>query len=179
MATNIRSAALVCVQALALLLAQGCKRNETAPPESVQEPGALATTIHVADPRVSAQLVSGWYEVEQSAWRWTAGRFSVNLRPPRSAAANGAVLQLKFSIPDVLIQKLGPVTLSASVNGAPLTPETYAQAGEFVYARDVPAQALQGAAVKVDFLLDKTLPPSSVDKRELGVIATTAGFESK
>jgi hypothetical protein len=33
--------------------------------------------------------------------------------------------------------------------------------------------------VKVDFALDKTLPPGPVDKRELGVVAQSVGIAGK
>ena len=139
----------------------------------------LASVVHVADPRVSAQLVSGFYGIEGNAWRWTAGKFTVLLRPPRGAAQNGAMLQVKFSVPDPVIARLKTVSLSASVAGTKLPPETYTQAGEFTYSRELPAAALAGDAVKVDFALDKAIPPGAVDQRELGVVVTTVGLEPK
>jgi hypothetical protein len=65
------------------------------------------------------------------------------------------------------------------VNESELSPETYTQAGEFTYSRDVPAKLLSGDSVKVEFFLDKSLPPGAGDLRELGVVVTSAGLESK
>jgi hypothetical protein len=65
------------------------------------------------------------------------------------------------------------------VNGTPLSPESYTQPGEFTYTRDVPANLLVSELAKVDFSLDKTMPPSGSDQRELGVVVTTVGFEPK
>jgi len=103
----------------------------------------------------------------------------VLLRPPRTAAANGAVLQLKFAIPDAVLTKMRGVSLSAYVNGTALAPETYTQSGQFVYSRDVPANLLTGDVARVDFSLDKTIPPSGADKRELGVVVTLIGFQPR
>ena len=133
----------------------------------------------MADARSSQQLLKGWHNVEQNAWRWTEGKFSVLLRAPRSAATEGAVLQFKFAMPDAVIGKLKKVTLSAKVNNTALEPETFTQAGEFTYSRQVPAQALKGDSVQVDFALDQFLPPGTVDARELGVIAMMVGLEPK
>lgn len=171
----------LCVSALIVILAfAGCKgwRNSRTRLTEEETP-TLATMLHVADPRASTQLVSGFYDLEQNAWRWTKGHFSVILRSPRGAAQNGAVLQLKFTIPDVVISKLRSITLSASIAGTALPPETYAHSGQFIYTRDVPAKLLATDTVKVDFALNKSLPPGSNDQRELGVVVSTVGFEAK
>ena len=107
------------------------------------------------------------------------GQFTVALRPPRNAALKGATLHLKFTIPEAVVAKLKTMSLSASVNGTALSPETYTQPGEFDYSRDVDPKLLTGDAVNVDFTLDKFLPAGMVETRELGVIATSVGFEAK
>ena len=156
-----------------------CKRHPRVTVQTEEEGPLLATIVHVADPRASAQLLSGFYGVEQNSWRWTAGKFSVVLRPPRTAAAKGATLQLKFTVPEVVIAKLKAMSLSASVNGIPLSPESYTLPGEFTYTRDVAANLLAGESAKVDFSLDKTMPPSGSDERELGVVVSSVGLEPK
>lgn len=175
-----RPAMAAAILALSLTFApMGCKRRRRVTVATVEEASALASVVATADPHAAAQLVSGFYGVEQNSWRWTAGRFSVLLRPPRSAATNGAVLQLKFTIPDVAISKMKNVSLSAYVNGTALAPETYKQAGQFIYSRDVPANLLTGDVARVDFSLDKTMPPTAADRRELGVVATMVGLQPK
>ena len=129
--------------------------------------------------RSASQLVSGFYDIEQNSWRWTARQFSVLLRPPRNAVQKGGVLKLKFSVPGPVLAKLKALSLSASLGGLDLSPETYTQAGEFTYSRDVSGAVLAGDAVKVDFSLDKALPPDAVDQRELGVIVSNVGLEPK
>jgi hypothetical protein len=166
--------------ALLCLAPAGCRsRRKVNVQQTEEEAPSLASMVHVADPKVSAQLVNGFYGVEQNAWRWTAGKFSVLLRPPRGAAQKGATLQLKFAVPDPIIAKLKAISLAASIGGKPLSPETYTQPGEFTYSRDVAADLLTGEAVKVDFALDKTLPPANGDQRELGVVVSVVGFEAK
>jgi len=97
----------------------------------------------------------------------------------RWADANGATLMLKFVLPDVVVQKLGPVTLSAKIGSTTLTPEKFSTAGEQIYSRPVPAEALKADAVTVEFALDKALPPTGEDIRQLGVIVNMVGFEVK
>jgi hypothetical protein len=161
--------------------APGCKRKQKIQVvETEEEPEAgLVSTVHVADPAAGQQLLKGFHGVEQGAWRWTMGKFSVLLRPPRTAPAKGALLQLKLAVPDPVIDKLKSVTLSATVNGVALAPETYAQPGEYTYTRDVPARALQGEAVQVDFALDRFLAPGVADARELGIVVSMVGLEPK
>jgi hypothetical protein len=175
-----RSAVSAAILIVTLAIAPaGCKRHRRVTVQTVEEAPALASVVAAADPHVASQFVSGFYGVEQNAWRWTAGRFSVLLRPPRTAAANGAVLQLKFAIPDVARSNMKAVSLSAYVNGMPLAPERYIQAGQFIYSREVPANLLAGDVARVDFSLDKTMPPSAADRRELGVVVSMVGFQPK
>lgn len=171
---------IVVTVAATLVLAAGCKRSERARVQHTEEEAPrLATAVHVADPRSAAQLVSGFHDVEQNAWRWTAGKFTVMLRTPRGAAEKGAVLRLKFSVPEPVLAKLKTISLGASIDGTTLTPETFTQPGEFTYEREVPAALMARETAKIDFFLDKALPPGTVDQRELGVIVSSVGLESK
>jgi hypothetical protein len=60
----------------------------------------------------------------------------------------------------------------------PLKTVTYDKPGAEVFTADVPPAALTGDTVKIDFALDKTIPPE-VDKRSLGLVATSIGLASK
>jgi hypothetical protein len=164
-----------------MLAGGACKRRQqrVQMQQTEEEPPLMATLVHMADPRSSAQLVSGFYDIEQNAWRWTAGKFSVVLRTPRGAAQKGAVLRLQFAVPAVVTSRLNAVSLQATVGGVKLPPETYSKSGEFTYTRDVPAAALASENTRVDFALDKYLAAGMVESRELGVIASSVGLESK
>jgi hypothetical protein len=143
----------------------------------------LASTVPMNDPKAAAQLLTGFYPIENNAWRWTAGKFSVRLRTPPGAGQSGtgqsgAALSFSFAIPDVVIRKDKNITLAASVNGMALKSTTYNAPGTYAFSADVPASALAADNVTVDFALDKTMQPEG-DKRELGVIAISVGLSGK
>jgi hypothetical protein len=154
------------------LCAAACRKTE---PDlsgfTEEEPPHLSSLIQMADPRVASQLLSGWHQVEQNAWRWTARSFAAVLRPPPGSAALGATLRFQLSVPMVVIKTLEFVTLSASITSFQLSPETYLRPCDAVYARDIPPGILSGDSVRVDFMLDKAIAPKQADGRELGVIA--------
>ena len=167
------------VAALALLAfvfgPAGCRRKKKG---KAREDG-LASVINLADPADSAQIVRGFSNVEADAWRWSTSKFAVVLRPPVGAAQSGAKLELNFTLHEAVVGKLGPVTVSAMVNGTALAPETFSQAGDFVYSREVPASALGPDVVTVELTTDKFLPPTEKDKRELALIVKTIGLVAK
>jgi len=162
-----------------LAAAGGCKRGPSKSQATVEEAPAVSSVLQTADPKAAPQLLKGFYDVEAGSWRWTAGKFSVSLSPPAGAPERGARLILRLTVPDPVIQKAGPVKLSASVEGTPLAGETFSKPGQYVFSRDVPASALGKRVVVVDFALDKFLPPSGSDERELGVVVSAVGFEAK
>ncbi len=167
-----------CVGILLAALAglSGCRQPDAVPVETSDEPVVAVrvdSAVYVADPASADQLKSGFHAVEQNAWRWTEREFSVVLGPPQGAAEFGALLEFRLAIPDAVISMLSPLTLSAVVGGVSLAPETYSRAGEFIYSREIPPSALAGDAVTIDFSLDKAIQPGKVDRRELGVIASS------
>ena len=167
------------VAAFALLalvgVSEGCRRKKNA---KVREDG-LASVVNVADPGDSAQLVRGFSNVEADAWRWSTSKFALVLRPPLGASQSGAKLEMKFTLHEVVVNKLGPVTVSATVNGTAVGSETYSQPGDYLYAHDVPATALGADVVQVEFSTDKALAPTDQDKRELALIVKTIGLVTK
>ena len=176
----IGRAAISVLAGAVLFIPDGCKRQEKVPLQLTEEESPpLASTLHVADPRASSQLLNGFHTVEQNAWRWTMQKFAVSLRLPGGAAEKGATLQLNLTIPETLIQKLKTITLTAAADGVSLKEETYTKAGNYVYSRDVPKKVLSQEAVRVDFALDKSFVPGQVERRQLGVVVTTVGFELK
>src|SRR5258708_29753569 len=153
------------------------KRKWTTP-EPLTQQSFLGSSINISDPASSTQLLSGFYGVEDT-WRWTKKDFSVALGRPGTAAEKGAKINLVFAIPDMVIQKLKSITLYAAVNEVKLPSETYTKPGDYTYSRDLPPASFTAEKVKVDFHLDKALPPSTTDGRELGIIVSAIGFESK
>jgi hypothetical protein len=166
-----------CLVVFAALMAPACKRKERTRVETIEEPFTLKSMIAMSDPRAAVQLVNGFYDVEFNAWRWTAGKFAVNLRPPTSSVQTGATLVMRFSVPQAVLDKLKSVTLSAKTGTVELGSETYSSAGEYVFKKEVPGAALAGESVIFSFELDKALPPGTVDQRELGLIVSSIGLE--
>jgi hypothetical protein len=162
-----------------LLAAPACKHQDVHVTDTIEEPPQLASTVRMGDRTMAHQLVSGFYDIESNAWRWTQQKFAVNLRPPAHSAQQGAVLELHLTVPRTSIDKLGSITLSATIDATALAPEAYSKAGDYTYRRDVPANLLPAGAVRVDFQLDKAVPPGDVDKRELGIVATSVRLVSK
>jgi hypothetical protein len=156
-----------------------CKQKRPAAATSAVEAKRIASTVQMGDPRAAGQLISGFYDIEENAWRWTGKQFVVELGTPLGAAGRGATLQLQFTIPQVVIEKNGSVTLSASVDGNVLPPETFTTAGEHTYKRDVPAGLFGGDSVKASFELDKAMPPAGGDQRVLGIVANSAALIRK
>ncbi len=161
---------------LAFALAPACHRATPLVPTIEDGNLPALSKLEVKDPRVEIQLLNGFHQVEQGSWRWTKGKFSVILGAPEGAAQKGARLDLSFSVPDLVISRRGPVTLAAAVEGRPLDPQTYAQAGQYTYVREAPAAAFAGGPVKVDFAVDKFLAAGELDGRELGLIVKSVAL---
>lgn len=155
-----------------------CSRRASLAGETEEEPPRLPSSIHTADARASSQLVSGWHAIEQNAWRWTTKQFAVVLGTPRGAVRNGGILRVAFTVPDVVIARLGSISLSASIREVALAPELYGRQGDYVYERQVPAAAFSADSVRVDFALSKAIPPGD-DQRELGLVVNRISLESK
>jgi len=152
-----------------------CRRKK-ADNEDTNRPAMM---LAMNDPRTSIQLVHGFYALESGTWRWTEKTFAASLRVPPDGAQNGARLLMKATIPQRQIDQLGPMTLSASVNGTGVPPETFAHAGDFLYERDVPAAAFSQDIATVEFSLDKVAPAPPPDQRQLGIVVISVGFMRK
>jgi len=156
--------------ALPLLLLAGCHR--------VQAPASL---IRMGDPAIANQLLSGLYDVEgqgENEWRWSGSEFSVALGTP-AAPQDGARLRVRLYFPETQVQKLGPITLTAFVDGEPLAPETYAAGGSYDFVRDVPACFLHTSELPVRFSFDPYEAKSSADGRDLGAVVSMVELEAK
>lgn len=175
MATKQSRGVLALLLAVIVLAGPACRsRKQTG--EMEDAPG-MVSVLPMNDPHTQHQLVSGFYGLESGVWRWTGPKFSVNLLPPPQSATRGCKLILKLVIPEPVIKNLNSVTLSAKVGDTSLAPETYNHTGDYSYTRDVPSSALGANSVRVDFWLDKFLPPSGDDKRQLGIIVNQVRFD--
>lgn len=162
-----------------VLVPEGCRNRRKVAAKPVTDDGRLVSVVNVVEPRTAGQLIRGFYPVESDSWRWTMKKFMVTLATPPDAVRRGATLELKFAIPDVIFSRLGPMAVSATINGVPLSPESYSKAGDCAYTRDVPPSALSNDGVSVEFTVDKGLPPSDQDHRELAIVVTSVGLFPK
>ncbi|MEO8025107.1 MAG: hypothetical protein ABI823_01455 [Bryobacteraceae bacterium] len=160
-----------------VLAAPSCKRKKKAGSAQPPDDGKLKSVLLMADPRATIQLLSGFHAVENDAWRWTQGKFAVSLKIPDGAAARPTVVEMKFTLPQVILDKLKSVTLTATVGGVPLQTESYTKAGDYTFRREVPPSVIKGEALTVEFALDKAYPPTPQDERELGLIVQSIGLQ--
>jgi len=139
----------------------------------------MSPTIQVADPKTASQLVSGFYEVSNHQWRWTARQFSVYLAPPVGGGQKGGELTVNLYFPDTEMKELGSITLTAYIADYELQSVTFRKSGAHQYRSDVPPAALCTDLVPVQFIFDKALPPSIADLRELGGVVTSISLRAQ
>jgi hypothetical protein len=130
----------------------------------------------MGDIRCRPQLISGWYSIEAGAWRWMSKDAEAILRVPSGAAAH---LRMKLYFPpDHITRAGGPITVTAFVNGQALEPETYDEPGGHELNRTLPPQVLASPTVTVRIHLDRAVPPTGKEQRELGAVVQEIGLVS-
>lgn len=171
---------IVLTAAAALLASPACKRQRHPNPmATIEEESPLASTVSMADPAASSQLLSGFHAVEQNAWRWSARKFSVSLAVPKEAAARGASLELKLTLPEAVAGTMLGVSVQPSIGGRALLPYRVTQPGEQTASFDVPRELLNTPAVIADFELDKVVAPREGESRELGLVVAQVSLVAK
>src|SRR5258708_27595926 len=167
--------AVLALLVLCLLVILKRRREPASPPRDEHS----TNMIRVADSRATTRLVKGFYETDNPYWRWTGREFSVILNPPKGATQNGAVLVLRYAIVEGVLESLKTMDLSIAVDGVALPRQHYNKPGQFTLRLEVPAEALRFDTVRVDFMLDKALPPAGREVRELGIIVSEVGVEAR
>jgi hypothetical protein len=135
---------------------------------------AMAPALKMGDLRSKPQLVSGWYPIEDGAWRWMGKQAEVVLRTPADPALRFE-MQLFFT-PGYMQSAGGPVTVSIRVNDKPLTKPSYFAPGSYRLEAPVPAGLATFPTSTVSIRLNRALPPSGSELRELGAIVSELGF---
>ena len=138
-----------------------------------------ASRIDTGDPDEAAQLLTGFYGIEMHAWRWTAKKFSVVLKPPAGSDHSGATLELKLYLPPIQLSTLGPITLRGDLDGYPLGARTYSAPGSYTFSAPIAAEHLGAALVTANFYFDKAVNTLKTDARELGAVVNSIGFEPR
>jgi hypothetical protein len=165
--------------ALLLFTLVACGKPHVPRVSTIEEQDAPLKSVVLARlPEDEPQLVAGFYPAEPDGWRWTRGHFTVVLQAPANASTHGAILELALDVPQVVLDQVGPVTVSASIAGQFLAPETRLHPGITPYRRTVPAQVFSQREVVVEFQLDKVVKPYTMpgEDRELGAAMHSAAL---
>ena len=113
------------------------------------------------------RFVCGFHEVEPDGWRWTERRFSVECGPVASAA--DVALTLDIAMPESVLDAYhGAVELRLRVNGHDVGAQALNCVGE--HTLDWTIRNPGPGILRLDFELDKAMPPGAADQRELGII---------
>jgi len=146
-----------------------------APGESaVPHDEPVLSYLHTGDLRSRPQLLSGWYGIEDGAWRWMAQEASAVLKAPPGVPPDFE-LQLYFP-PDFMRRAGGPVSVAVTLEGRPLTQESYSEPGAYRLRKTVPRELLVSPAVHVAIQLSRAMPPAGAEQRELGAVVQGLGF---
>lgn len=167
-----RSLPIIAVAASAVMI--GCHEPSRSPWPS--------TSINAADSANSRQLISGFYDIEgtETHWRWAGPVFTVALRPPGSPQLmRPAKLSVQLYFPPNEIDQLGPITLRAIADDEELGATTFSEAGPHEFVATVPASSLCTNVLPITFSLDKFLPRSAADSRDLGAVITSVSLRSE
>jgi hypothetical protein len=89
----------------------------------------------------------------------------------------GGRVTLRCVVPEALVARVGPPTLTATLNGGVLGTQKWTTPGEYVFSVPVPPGQLETGSLTVDFALDKFLAAGQVDARELGLIVSSVALE--
>jgi len=143
-------------------------------PQLVWPKPELLSYLNLGDIRSRPQLVSGWYAIEDGAWRWMAPAAEATLQPPPDGPAQFE-LQLFFP-PDFMRRAGSPVTVSVMLNGKPFTTAVYSEPGGHRLANAVPRELLTWPATSVSIRVNPAMPPTGSDQRELGAVVQGLGF---
>jgi hypothetical protein len=116
----------------------------------------------------------GFYALEPGGWRWTGREFSLAFPPTKDAL----VFTMHVSVPEACIRNAGMITMSLCVGEHTLAPETFSRPGDYTVARTLQTGWMSGENNGVAFHLDKVLPATKADGRELGIVFVSAKLEA-
>lgn len=156
---------LIALLSASALLLVGCQRRPNRAEVVQDESAVLATGFSMDEPVASSQLLYGFYNLDGAPWRWTKQRFGVVLHVPQPKCK----LRLYLTLPGIVLEKTGPITVSATVNQKALAPETFSKEGMHTYSHDL---ELSGTEAQVEFTTDKVVPAGVLDKRDLALIVS-------
>jgi hypothetical protein len=134
-------------------------------------------SLSTGDPEVADQL-EGFYGIEANGWRWTKRKFSLAIAAPNLEGLTAARLMLELYVP-AEVEKAGPITLRAWLSGRVIGRASYRRSGKHIFQCEVAPAWLKPGLNRFEFDLDKALPATPADRRELGLVVVRAALEPK
>lgn len=116
-------------------------------------------------PEAASQIISGLYELEGGAWRWTAGNAVVLLKSPPHPLPVEAVFTIPEAAPARRVRLL--------LDGREIVSQTYGGPGAYTL-KSLP-QSPTGASATVTLAIDRTFSAPG-DHRKLGIVVSAIGF---
>jgi len=126
-------------------------------------PEVRASYLRMSDPDAAPQLLSGFYPIENNAWRWIAGQGVVLLKASESATR----FEMTFFIPDAAPAR----RITVALNDLTIADQAYPAPGRYVLSAPVRATG----AARITVSVDQTFRPPG-DQRLLGVIVQELGL---
>jgi hypothetical protein len=120
--------------------------------------------LRMSDPSAAAQLLSGFHEVEDNAWRWMGGEGVALLKAP----GNVQRFDLRFVIPEAAPAR----RVTVAIDGISIANQAYPAPGG--YALSVPLAA-GGPVRRAVVTVDRTFQAPG-DERRLGIIVQELGL---
>ncbi len=162
------------------LIAAGCSPNfEVAPPRQKvmpagKDPGYDSVLAEMSDESADSHILSDMLgRADGAQWRWTNQHPRFRMYPDLDIHWKYYV---KFTVPGVILEKVGPVTVQFVLNDNILAARTYKKDGEYEFEQPVPESLV---AAKTPAILGLDIDPvyiSESDKVKLGVILQVIGF---
>ena len=130
--------------------------------------------LHAGDLRARPQLLGGWYAIEDGGWRWMGKEAHAVLQTPEESLID---FDLRLFFPENHMERAdGPVTVSLLLQDSLFAQQTYSRPGPYTIRKPVPAGSLPQRATRVALRLNRVVPPTDGDQRELGAVIMGFGF---
>jgi hypothetical protein len=148
---------------VAVVALTACKDASKAP--------SLVSTLKASDLAHASQFAAGFYDVEESSWRWTGKQFIAVLARPEDAAGRAVSLSISFTAAESIFKNNPSIKVTCAVDGQALEPETYTALGPYVMTRPL-GKPLSSRSAQVYCEVDHVTRVQG-DQRELGIIVTS------
>jgi hypothetical protein len=165
---------------IAALLVCACSPDfEVAPPPQKvmplgADPGYNSLLVEMSDGNADSYVVSDMLgHADGAAWRWTNQHPRFRMSPESDLRWR---FYVKFTVPGVVLQRVGPVTVQFILNDHVLSTRTYRKDGEYEFEQLVPESIL---AKKRPAVLGLDIDPvyiAEADGARLGVLLQVIGF---